>query len=175
MQARRPISVQGDTAFITLTQGYVAIIDATDVALVDVGNWSAHVNTSKDGTPRNVYARRVMRDIDGSSRSVLLHRFLLGVSGDIQVDHVSGDGLDNRRSNLRLATHTQNTQNATRRKDNASGARGVNWHGQTGKWHATIQADKRRHSLGLFDTVAEAAAAYAAASVRLHGEFGRPT
>lgn len=172
MKRPRPILIEGDIAYVTLTQGYIAIIDAADAEFVGRWNWSAHIHKRSDGAIRKVYARRCER-ANGGQRHILLHRGLIDAPDDMDVDHRSGDGLDNRRQNLRLATKAQNCQNQTLRTDNSSGVRGVNWHEQCGKWHATIQADGKRHSLGLFEILADAKSAYALASKDMHGDFGR--
>lgn len=98
---KRTIRVVGDVAYVPLTQGLEAIIDATDAHLVDGHNWCA----VKIG--RTFYAMRsVVRN--GHKRTLYLHRAILGAG---EVDHASGDGLDNRRSNLRDVTHGQNMMN----------------------------------------------------------------
>lgn len=90
-----------------------------------------------------------------------------------EVDHRNLDRTDNRISNLRLASSSQNKSNATKRARNKSGIKGVCWHRQRGKWHAQIQKNYKHRSLGLFDCKHEAGRAYAAASSALHQEFGR--
>jgi hypothetical protein len=105
-------------------------------------------------------------------RRVMAHRaaWCLGQQVDIGpgllIDHINGDPKDNRLSNLRLSTPSQNMQNAAKRK---AGLRGAVFHKGSGKWQASI-----RLHLGTFDTEAEAAAAYEAAAERLHGEFYLP-
>lgn len=173
MRSVRPIRVVGDIGYVTLTRGYVAIIDAKDVGLAEGWNWTAHVSKRADGSIRSVYAKRRIRLSCGKQKNVFLHRVILNAPKGVDTDHISGDGLDNRRSNLRLATRSQNNQNQGLRPDNNSGARGVNWHKQAEKWHATIQVGGKRRSLGLFPTIDAAASAYAKASAELHGEFGR--
>jgi len=88
-----------------------------------------------------------------------------------EIDHHNGNKSDNRWFNLRRATHAENAQNAVLRIDNRSGYKGVNWRPTNGKWQARIQYSGRRVSLGYYDTVEEAHAAYVSAASRLHGEF----
>lgn len=96
----------------------------------------------------------------GRQQAVLiqLHREILGLSpGDgWEADHENGNPLDNRRSNLRVATHAQNLQN---RKSGygSSSFRGVSWHKRKMKWAAGVKVDGKRHNLGLFDDEEEAA------------------
>lgn len=145
-----------------LTKGHEAKIDAGDVHLVEGWNWHAHVR------PHAVYAKRV-----ANGRSIYLHRVIMDALDDLQVDHINGDGLDNRCGNLRLATRFQNTCNQRRSKANTSGFKGVSWHESRKKWRAQIYLHGRKHYLGLFEKPESAHAAYCAASAELHGEFGR--
>lgn len=162
----RPIRIDGDAAYVELTQGYEAIIDACDVPLVAGRNWSADVHKFPDGSIRFVYA---VARID--SRKVSMHRVICDYP-DVEVDHRDRDGLNNRRSsNLRLATHQQNMFNRKRGRNNQSGAKGVCR--VDGKWVAQIKAGDYHKRLGRFSTKEAAQAAYAEASAKLHGDFGR--
>ena len=156
----RPIRIEGNVAYVPLTQGREAVIDAADAEIVDGRNWYL------DRSGGQMYAKS-----DAPSR-VRMHCLLMGLSGAL-VDHNDGDGLNNRRSNLRAATRGQNACNSKIRADSTSGFRGVSLHRQTGRWHAYINSNGRRHSLGYFATAEDAAAAYAKASLQMHGEFAR--
>lgn len=109
----------------------------------------------------------------GSRDVVLMHRFLLGAQKGQEVDHEDCDGLNNQRGNLRRASHAENTQNRKTPSHNKSGYKGVCWGKKEGKWVARITAFGRRVNLGVFTDVHEAGAAYAAASQKHHGQFGR--
>ncbi len=162
----RPIRAEGQLAYISLTMGYVAVIDAADVPLVSGGNWCAEVR------PHGVYARRC----EGSGprkRVIRLHRLLMAAPMGHPVDHINGDGLDNRRANLRLATVQQNNHNRRRTAMNTSGFKGVHLNRQLNKWRAMIKVSGKQSHLGYFDTPEDAAVAYAKASAKLHGEYGR--
>lgn len=91
------------------------------------------------------------------------------------VDHRDGDPSNNRIENLRACTNGQNQYNSRRKCNNASGHKGVVYHPKcTGKpWHAKINHNGRRISLGYHRTVEEAAAAYAAGASLIAGEFAR--
>jgi len=103
-----------------------------------------------------------------NGRSTYLHEFLLGTK---LVDHADGDRLNNRRENLRKATHAQNQQNTKLSKANTSGFKGVTF--RAGRWGAGIRANGTFTYLGRFTTKEEAARAYDAAARQLHGEFAR--
>lgn len=88
---------------------------------------------------------------------------------DMDVDHVNGDGLNNRWANLRLATRAQNTANSRLGKGNRSGFKGVSYYARAGKWRAVLG---KKH-LGLFDTPEEAHARYCGSAAEKYGEFAR--
>lgn len=162
----RPIRIDGDFAYVPLTRGHVAIIDASDAPLVYGKNWRALV--VKD----TVYA---CRSVPGEKhqRVILMHRIIMNDPDGMVVDHKDGNGLNNTRINLRPATHSQNLQNQRLSRQNTSGFKGVYFDRQRNKWRSDIYLDKKRHRLGRFKTPEEAHAAYCQASEKLHGEFGR--
>ena len=162
----RPIAIDGELARIPLSGGHVAVIDAADLPRIEAHTWSALLTKGK------VYARRTIR-IDGKQRTELLHRVVMDAPPEVNVDHEDGDGLNCRRSNLRLATQAQNALNTKLRSDNKAGFKGVRKHSQCNKFQASIAVGGKRRHLGLFDTAVQAHAAYCAASVELHGEFRR--
>ena len=163
----RALRVDGPLAYMPLTRGFEAILDAEDAHLVCGAKWCAQVAPGG----RRVYATRVL-----SPRSLgylLMHRVICEVPAGLQVDHINGNGLDNRRANLRLATAAQNQHNRSISINNTSGFKGVYWSKSVGKWAASIRLNRRKFHLGHFSSPEEAHRAYVAASVRLHGEFGR--
>ena len=87
------------------------------------------------------------------------------------IDHINGDRLDNRMSNLRICSKAQNIRNSKMKRTNRCGLKGVHWHKPTGKWRASITVDRKNISLGLYTNPEEAHAAYTAAADLMHGEF----
>ena len=166
----KQVRVEGNLAFVPLTQGYFATIDADDVPIVGGFNWQALVARRADGSVRTVYAVRTERT-NGRSRAVLMHRVIGRTPDGFDTDHRDGNGLDNRKANLRTATEAQNSQNARISTRNTSGARGVSWYKKRAKWQAQITAHGKHTFLGYFDTIKEAADAYTVASAGLHIEF----
>ena len=100
-----------------------------------------------------------------------MHRMILGLGyGDERkADHENHDTLDNRRSNLRVATTSQNGSNSRVRKDNTSGFKGVGYRG--GRFLAYIRVNGKRSYLGTYGTAVEAALAYDAAAREHFGEY----
>lgn len=152
---------------IVLSSGLLARVDEADYArVVAAGPW--HATPSRGG---RIYAQRGVRRADGRRTTQKLHTFLTEWR---QVDHRNGDGLDNRRANLREANRTQNNANARRRVDNTSGFKGVTFDARINRWSARIHVNNQRRSLGYHATAEEAARAYDAAAHEAFGEFARP-
>lgn len=156
------------TVSIPLTQGLSALIDDEDaLAVLAAGKWCA--STSKRS--RTAYAVRAVRREDGVKTVLPLHRFLTGWA---YVDHINGNGLDNRRANLRQSDQSQNNANMAAPRTNSSGFKGVSWHAGGRKWMAKIQHRGQQIYLGLFDDPVEAAKAYDQAAQAYYGDFARP-
>ena len=153
--------IEGNLALIELNAGYSSLIEVADLALVMPHIWCVE--------RRGNYASTSI----GSGRVMQMHRLIMGFPPGLQVDHINCDGLDNRRSNLRIVTQSQNNMNARLRKDNTSGFKGVYFYKPNQKWKAQIQVGKNRH-IGYFDTPEEAARAYDAEARKHFGEFARP-
>jgi hypothetical protein len=96
-----------------------------------------------------------------------MHRLIMAAPDGIGVDHINGDGLDNRRANLRLASQRDNSANMAVRASSATGFKGVSWKRRNRKWQAQIG----RTYLGIFASAEEAARAYDHAAREAWGEF----
>ncbi|MGL6208716.1 MAG: hypothetical protein ACRC14_02660 [Paracoccaceae bacterium] len=172
----RPIRIEGNIAYVPLTKGYEAVIDSEDLPLVDRWNWCALLQRRRDGSIRAVYAIRMEPCDTGRKQiAIRMHRVILGLAQKdlAQGDHADGDGLNNRRKNLRYATIAENRRNSRTPCHNTSGIKGVSWHSNVKKWQAYIGTSRQKKYLGSFDKIEDAASAYARASADIHGEFGR--
>lgn len=154
------IRVEGGAAIVSLTHGLEAIVDIDDVDEVAGYRWIAMINCYHG----HAYAARYE-----GRRCILMHRQLLQAPPDKQVDHEDGDGLNNRRNNIRLATPSQNQANKAVERRNKLGMKGVCKDG--GRFRATIKPDGRTIHLGRFATAEEAAAAYKGAAKVLWGNY----
>ena len=145
---------------IPLTRGKTAIIDDEDYERLAKHKW--RVNNS---SPGKWYA---VTKINGDL--TYMHRIILPVSKEQEVDHINGDGLDNRRENLRPCIHPQNGYNRGL-QPHSSCFKGVSWNRKDRKWRARIMKNGRSDFIGNFDREEEAARAYDAKARELFGEF----
>ncbi len=147
---------------IPLTRGLFTMVDAADFEWLNQWKWSA-----KDAGGNTFYAARGQR-IGRRVQHILMHRLIIGAEAGQIIDHVSRDGLDNRRANLRAATASQNSANCPHY---GRFYRGVDKGHGKGRWRARIIANGQNIHLGVFSCSEEAARAYDAAAVKAFGEF----
>lgn len=142
-----------------------AIVDEADYDHIAHIRWSV----SKEG--HNFYAVHTFRADSGKHGKWKLHRLIIP---DAEViDHINGNGLDNRRVNLRACTHAENSRNRRRQHNNRSGYTGVYFHKGNNGWIAQIKVNNQMVYLGTFATAEEASAARDLAARRYHGRFAR--
>jgi hypothetical protein len=145
-------------------KGKVTLVDD------DVYEWASKHKwfTNKD---HNVwYVKRGGRQRDGIRKpNELLHRTITGAKPGEMVDHINGDGLDNRRCNLRVCSNSENQRNRGKPRNNTSGKKGVSWHASNKKWIAGIRVDGRLVHLGYYDDLEKAGEAYAKAAAAYYG------
>ena len=141
-----------------------AIIDDEDYELVSQHKWYALKGHN------TMYAEASHPNSGGK---VLMHRLILK-PGELHVDHIDNNGLNNQRSNLRFATTSQNQMNARKQLDTTSKYKGVHYCKREKRWQARIAINGLpRRSLGYFSTEVEAAQAYNLAASKLFGEYAK--
>lgn len=151
---------------ILLSRGLEAIVDDDDFERVNQWKWQAKPEH------RNFYAIRSAPTENGKRTTIAMHRFIIGAGPCQQVDHRNGNGLDNRRFNLRICTCAENQFN-TGPKSTACPYKGVSWHKRLRKWQARIRKDDVLYHLGYFSSAHCAAIVYNWAAERLFGQFCR--
>jgi len=158
---RKPVTVIGPSiAYVPLTRGLFALIDNEDAERIGAAGWMAA------WSDHGFYAIRFV----GRDRFPL-HRFILGDKPGCTVDHKNPHHtLDCRKANLRHANAYQQGMNRRRRRDNKSGHKCV-FLRENGRYQAYINAFGKRKVLGCFATAEEAADAYRASALEIHGDF----
>jgi hypothetical protein len=149
---------------IPLTKGYFAIVDKEDYPSLSKYEWQVLITGGKKYAVRRKWLRESPK-----KQITPMHRQIMNAPKGMTVDHINGNGLDNRKENLRIATISQNNANGHRKKKPRSGYVGVNRHGRG--WMARISVGKKVTYLGTFDTAKKAFEAYADAHVKSFGEF----
>lgn len=143
-----------------------ALIDNQDADFLSGYVWHLHK------TGHSTYLRGYKKGQPGASKAQkYLHRLITDAPAGMDVDHINGDGLDNRRENLRVCTRSQNNANRHRTQSKSSPIKGVHFEKCTGRWRAEVHCNGKRHTLGRFDRIEDAAAAYAAKAAELFGNF----
>lgn len=146
--------------YINLTQGLKAIIDDEDYASLSQWNW--HVNSYG-------YAVGYLK-----KQKIKLHRLIMGDPVGIEIDHINGNKLDNRKGNLRLATRQQNAWNTCKNlRGGSSIYKGVTLHKANNRWRARITFNGKIKPLGLFKKEHHAAMAYDIWAKDIHSEFAK--
>lgn len=151
---------------ITLSRGYITKVDDEDYERFVKFKW--HTEKAR-GNLR--YAARCIW-IGNKNTVVLLHRLIMDNPKGKSVDHVNGDGLDNRKNNLRICSHKENIRNSKLlRSNNKSGYRGVSWESGVKKWRADITVNYRLKFLGFYKTKELAAEVYNLAAKRYFKKY----
>ncbi len=157
---------------IKLTQNKIALVDNHMFDLISQYKWQAHNKRNRLYAVRNFMKNK-------KRTHVLMHRFIMQYSlnrqllSKEQIDHISGDTLDNRLCNLRVCTAQQNLQNSKPHKNCSSKFKGVSWFKRDKKWRCRIHVNDKEKHLGLFESEKEAALAYNEAALRYFGNFAK--
>ena len=151
---------------IPLTQGQVALVDDVDYKYLN--QWKWYLLSS------GYAARKSQKGEYKKRKLILMHREIAKQFLNIKekfIDHIDRNPLNNYRSNLRVASNSQNQANSRKQQNNTSGFKGVSQH--KNKWRACIIVNYHKHHLGCFTNKIEAAQAYNKAALKYFGKFAR--
>ena len=148
-------------AIISITQGQTVIVDDEDFAFLNQFKWQYNYKGYAESTFGKFPNRKKLK----------MHRIITDAPAHLQVDHINGNKLDNRRSNLRLCTNSENQRNTKKKITNTSGYKGVTWKKGNNKFAAQIQVDYKNRHIGYFTDPKDAARAYNQKALEYFGEF----
>jgi HNH endonuclease len=157
---------------ITLKQGSITLVDDEDFEMVSKFKWSE----TEKGHRRTTYARgQVFKAGTSGMYTTSMHRFVLGLErGDgLIVDHINGNGLDNRKCNLRICTLGQNAQNVSLRRNNKTGYTGVRFREERGVWVSEIRFNRKAEKLAYTRCKHLAALKYNKKAIEYFGEYAK--
>lgn len=152
---------------IMLTQGQKVLVDDEDYEELSQYKWGQLMSK----LAKTTYARRGKR-INGERVTILMHRVVMNAPEGMEVDHRDGNGLNNQKSNLRLATVKENRRNRGY-GNNKTGYTGVCPSENGERYKAKIKHEGKVYLLGTHDTPEEAALAYNDAAIMYFGEFAK--
>jgi hypothetical protein len=145
-------------------------VDPEDVAMLAGYKWG--VTYMGEGNSKLPYAR-IRKEENGVFRYIRMHRLIMNAPAGVEVDHINGDTLDNRKSNLRFATRLEQSRNTGMRKNNTTGFKGVSQIKTSKRFRAYIVVNRKQINLGVYLCAEEASAAYQEAAKKLFGDFMR--
>ena len=160
-------TITGDSIMkrIPLTQGKFAIVDDEDYDWLNQWKWCVQKNH------RRYYAMRGLYEDGIKIKTLRMHRVILKPIKGFETDHINHNGLDNRKSNLRLCSHQQNMQNQRGNQNTSSRFKGVTFEKNISKWRGQLRHNSKTYHLGCFDIEIDAAIAYDKKAQEVFGEY----
>jgi len=147
--------------------GIDVLIDKDDlIRVIESGPWRAH-----QGSKNQYFVHTTARP---QHKNILLHRFIASAPNGLEVDHINGNTLDNRKSNLRICTHLENIRNSKKRINSKTSFKGITRaHSKSERWCANICVNGKNMHLGTYSTKEKAHEAYSVAALIMFGEYAR--
>ena len=159
---------------VLLSRGLVALVDDDDFPLISGFKWHAARGRSLSNVWYACACLGKDQALQFGKRHLKLHRLLMAFpKSPLRVDHINGNGLDNRRQNLRIVTASQSQMNRPADVKSVSQYKGVSWHRRSHRWQAQICAYGHHRYIGQFSNEIEAALAYDCEAILIHGEYAR--
>lgn len=150
--------------YIQLSRNAVAWVDKDVFELLNKHKWTYDPTTG--------YAYRRLT-VEGVYKKIYMHRLIMNNPKVLQIDHINGNGLDNRKQNLRICSRSDNQHNRGKNKNNKSGHKNIYWHTQTSKWRVGVMHKRKNYHGGEFDNLEDAVKARDRLQIQFHGSFAR--
>lgn len=136
---------------IKLTKGKSAIVDDEDFEWLNKWKWHLHTSSGKMYAKRTIYPKNknILPHHTRIKKDLLLHRVVMNYFGKKDIDHIDGNGLNNKKNNLRICSHSTNLRNCKTPSTNTSGYKGVCWHNN--RWEARMKVNGKIINFGNFN------------------------
>ena len=163
------ISEDGTYAIVELTQGQVTLVDIEDLPIIAEYQWNASWNPDR----KSYYATANIRLPSGKKTSIRLNRLVMNAQHPFVVDHINTVTLDNRKSNLRICTKSENGMNRGKQSNNTTGHKGICFSKSKNRYVVHIKKDGKSKYIGGYENYEDAVIAHEQALEKIHGDFSR--
>ena len=163
------ISEDGTYAIVELTQGQVTLVDIEDLPIIAEYQWNASWNPDR----KSYYATANIRLPSGKKTSIRLNRLVMNAQHPFVVDHINTVTLDNRKSNLRICTKSENGMNRGKQSNNTTGHKGICFSKSKNRYVVHIKKDGKSKYIGGYENYEDAVIAHEQALEKMHGDFSR--
>lgn len=166
---------------IELTQNKATLVDDKNLKWLNQDKWHVdkHGNIYYAVRKITIQSQDKKKNIKQKRKTIYMHRIIMEnklgrkLKQNEYIDHINGNGLDNRRNNLRLCDNSKNIANSNKQKNTSSIYKGVCWNKRLKKWISQIRFNKKTMHLGVFHDEIEAALAYNEIALKYFKEFAK--